>query len=246
MRNNLPSVEASSPFLHAVVLVGEFGELSHAHHAVAIDQERRRNFGVAVLARRASRAGIGSAPAPAARPSLCKEESRCRKAWPPRAKSTSLRLSQNSTCVLGLKSKSRLLAPNADFSTLSAADLPSLTFACGKLGNCSIKASRCCFRLGAFLVQFGDACAHVARLGLFGFGFGGFLSAPSTRQSPWKRDCASALSCSTSARALRRRSSKAEQLVDLFFVIPPWRVARRWRTKSVFSRINRISSIGAL
>ena len=34
IRNSLPSVAASTPFLHRVILVGKFGELAGPGHAV--------------------------------------------------------------------------------------------------------------------------------------------------------------------------------------------------------------------
>src|ERR1700678_3233187 len=37
------------PFLYSIILVGKFGELPHAHHAIAVDQKGRRNLRVTVL-----------------------------------------------------------------------------------------------------------------------------------------------------------------------------------------------------
>ena len=151
--------------------------------------------------------------------------------------------SHNFDVRLGLEIEVRLRARTRT-SGLSSAVLPIVTDSCGKLGNCSISASRAASAFRRLLVQFGDPVAQFARLRFLRLGLGGFLLRHQ-RADLLGNAIARGLEFFDFGQAFAAVLVELEHLVN-FRLVPALRVARRWRTKSVFSRINLISSIAAI
>ena len=158
----------------------------------------------------------------------------------PRAKSMSLSRSQSSTWLHGVNSK-EAFCPCTRISGLSAASLPKATLAWGRLGIMSSRESRAA-----------SACAAVLSSSV--------IRSPRARTSAFLDSASSrrfwpisppisfevllrrALSCSASASAARRDSSRAKTSETLASS-PAFRVANRSRTNSVRSRNNFMSSM---
>ena len=162
-------------FAHGVSLILKLRKLSHAHHAVAADDVRRRDFGVAVLGRVQIQQELDQRPFQPRAPVRVEQEAAAGKLRPPREVHELERLAQLDV-RLGIEGELGLGTPVLYFGIVGAG------FAQRHAGVRGVRQAdedgvACGLGVHGGLVERGYLVAERARLGLLGFRLGQLLLA---------------------------------------------------------------------
>ena len=242
-RYNFPSFRRLVALGHAVILVLEFWKLADAYEALRPDHEWRRHFGVTVLANVQIQQKLDQRPLQPRAPVRVEQKTAAGKLGAARKIHELQRLAKFDV-RFRFEGEGRLLTLHAHHGIVlrRLSDFYRFVRQVWQAQHQLVARNPDGFRL---LVQAQRCGCPVRAFRLFWLRPRRFFSGPSARRFPLTPRLRWALSVSTSASRLAPLLIGLENS-SMSFSSPAPRVARRWRTKSGWSRINLMSSTGGL